>query len=97
MSVKEERKEFYNIDLCKFAMAILMVAIHTKPLINCSSRAVLTIYELIVRMAVPFFFLFSGYLLARKFGSPVGNLCVVRKHLFKIIKMYLVWSAACSI
>ena len=76
-------------------MAILVVAIHTHPLEHCTSRTVMTIYNQITQLAVPFFFLSSGYLLSTKFSSfsDIGNnIGITFRHTCKILKMYLVWS-----
>lgn len=59
-------------------MAIGVIAIHTKPVQNEFVNSVLF-------FAVSFFFITSGY-----FAGKYGN---VKKQLFKIIKMYVVWSA----
>lgn len=59
-------------------MAIGVIAIHTKPVQNEFVNSVLF-------FAVSFFFITSGY-----FAGKCGN---VKKQLFKIIKMYVVWSA----
>ena len=51
--------EKYNqIDLFKFIMAIIVVAIHTGPLINCKNELLITIYNNITKLAVPFFFIY---------------------------------------
>ena len=52
-----------SIDLVKLLMAVCVVAIHTEPLINCNNSFVQSICDSIVRCAVPFFFLASGFLL----------------------------------
>ncbi len=86
-----------SIDLFKLVMAFAVVAIHTRPLDNCTNRNLLTAYDLAVGMAVPFFFLASGYLLAIKMSWPytdnVDNANRVLKQLKKITQMYLTWTA----
>lgn len=88
-------RKYNSIDLCKLIMAILVIAIHTHPLENCTNRTVLTIYNQITQMAVPFFFLSSGYLLSAKFSSfsdAQKNIGITFRQTGKILKMYLVWS-----
>ena len=90
-----ERRKFNSLDICKLLMAFCVVAIHTRPLENCTITIVNDIYESFVRMAVPFFFLSSGFLLAQKFEpsfTSQNNIAKVRKYLLKIIKMYVVWT-----
>lgn len=84
-----------SIDLVKFVMAFVVVAIHTEPLIYCSNENVLKIYNQILSLAVPFFFLSSGYLLAVKMTKDFNskeNILRIRYQLTKIIRMYLVWT-----
>ena len=90
-----ERRKFNSLDICKLLMAFCVVAIHTHPLEYCTITIANDIYESFVRMAVPFFFLSSGFLLAQKFDSSFtsqNNIAIVRKYLLKIIKMYMVWT-----
>lgn len=96
MAEKTVIKKFNSIDLFKFLMAICVVAIHTRPLVDISNPAIERIISAVINSAVPFFFLSSGYLLANKFKSLddfESNIVIVRKYLLKIIKMYLFWSA----
>lgn len=90
-----ERRKYNSLDICKILMAICVVAIHTRPLEHCTTIIVNNIYDSFVRMAVPFFFLSSGFLLAQKFESSYTsqkNIDTVRKYLRKIINMYVVWT-----
>lgn len=76
-------------------MAICVVAIHTHPLESCTISILNDFYECFVRMAVPFFFLSSGFLLAQKFDSSFAshkNVVVIREYLLKFVKMYVLWT-----
>ena len=87
--------EKYSLDLCKFIMAFAVIAIHTDPLADCSNTAMSRIGYLFLSMAVPFFFLTSGYLLAKKMQYPFSgleNLSKIRRYMTKILKMYLIWT-----
>ena len=54
----EKSNEKYNaIDLFKLIMAVCVIAIHTNPLYECNSKAVISIYNTLVGVANPFFFL----------------------------------------
>lgn len=88
-------KKYNSLDLFKFFMAICVIAIHTNPLQNCTNRIITIIYDAIVPMAVPFFFLASGFLMANKFDdlfSSKHNEEVVKKTLLHIIKLYVLWT-----
>ncbi len=90
-------RNYNSLDLGKFVFAFAVVAIHTNPLINCDNIYITTIYEVLVRFAVPFFFITAGYLLASKFVQPLyaqENILRVQKQLKKITKMYLLWTLA---
>ena len=92
-----EKTKYNSLDICKLLMAICVVAIHTHPLEHCTIPIVNDMYDSFVGMAVPFFFLSSGFLLAQKFDASFTspkNIAVVKKYLQKIIKMYLIWTAA---
>ena len=86
-----------GIDLFKFIMAVAVVAIHTHPLENCTNSDLIKIYEIIVNMAVPFFFLASGYLLGMKiswsYAENLDDTNRIIKQLKKSIQMYLIWTA----
>ena len=72
-------------------MAFCVVAIHTGPLFNCKDVVLLSIYDSIVRCAVPFFFIASGFLLGKKYDDS-KDLNVFDKQIRKILKMYLIWT-----
>ena len=58
-------KQYNSIDLMKLIMA-LVVAIHTEPLVRCENIVVLNLYKAISDVAVPFFFIASGFLVLDK-------------------------------
>lgn len=53
---KLSSKQYNSIDLMKLIMAIVVIAIHTEPLVRCEKIAVLNLYKAISDVAVPFFF-----------------------------------------
>lgn len=88
-------RQYNSIDLCKFIMAFAVVAIHTRPFADVKNVFFLNIYDIFVNLAVPFFFLASGYLLAVKMDYPYGSegdLHRIKKQLRAILRMYLTWS-----
>ena len=86
-------KQYNSIDLFKFIFAFAVISIHTQPLINCSTNVVININEAIIRMAVPFYFIASGYLLGQRisFENNNYNPHVFEKYLLRILKMYIIW------
>ena len=77
-------KRTKGIDVMKVLMAFVVVSIHT------TSWPLLGLKE----VAVPFFFIVSGYFLCRKLtGDRKADLGIIREWVFKILKLYLIWTA----
>ena len=66
------------VDLMKFILAILVITIHSSPLTG-SYEYILT--GIIARIAVPFFFISSGYILYTKLQA---NTLYIRKYIKSI-------------
>lgn len=93
---KEYLKDEQNnaIDLAKFICAILIVAIHVAPF-GPSDKYFLHNYFIqnyLARIAVPFFFIASGYFLYRKTTLEDFKIEPTKKYAFKLFKLYLIWS-----
>ena len=89
-----EKYNFNSIDVFKLCMAFVVVAIHSnlESSINCEyARQIL---ELIYNIAVPYFFMTSGFLLFRgqQFPLNLNGRIRVHKYLYRIGKMYLIWT-----
>lgn len=85
--------KFKTIDVFKFIFAFCVIAIHVKPEMY-SGYAVKLILNQIFDLAVPFFFIASGYLLASRFNEdPENNQTIIRKHCKKVLFLYLKWEA----
>ena len=63
-------KQYNSIDLMKLIMALVVVAIHTEPLVRCENIVVLNLYKAISDVAVPFFFIASGFLVFKVIFLP---------------------------
>lgn len=99
-------KTYYGIDAAKLFMAILVVCIHVVPLgvtendgvvfydghIHTAAAVNFLISHCLARIAVPFFFIASGFLLYRKMSIQAFDGAVVKKYLKRIIKLYVLWS-----
>lgn len=55
----------YAIDVVKYIMEFCVIAIHTLPLKNVQNEVVTSFFDTFVSLAVPFFFLSSGYLVEK--------------------------------
>lgn len=92
--MKEKR---YNIiDLSKFISAILIVMIHTQPLLNINYEADFVLDNIICRIAVPFFLVCSGFFIGKMSENDsdifIPNKEYLKKQFVKILKLYLIWS-----
>lgn len=88
-------KEFRLLDIVKLIMAIVVIAIHTHPERSSNYVFVQRSAEIIYSLAVPFFFIASGFLLFKKINLPLdddGNQRI-KRYLSKIVKLYLLWTA----
>lgn len=88
------RKTYTGLDILKFIMAISVVAIHTEPLpirlgwdIDAAKLCSSFIY-----LAVPFFFLCSGFLIRDHAETETQFEAAILKHSLKSLKLYLLWS-----
>lgn len=81
------------MDIFRMVAAFMVVAIHTSPLISLSGMADFVFVRVICRLAVPFFFMSSGYFLLRKLGSASTKKQVVRAaggFSIKLLKLYAI-------
>lgn len=85
----------YNaLDLVKFLMALCVIAIHTslvkEPILLPYSRGI----EALVRMAVPFFFMTSGYFLFSKLRdiSAQEKCEKIDRYILRMIRLYILWN-----
>lgn len=90
-------KTYNSFDLAKFIASILVVMIHISPFRpvqneNIFSQLNFFLQNGICRVAVPLFFVFSGFFLYRK--TPLDNFSFepTKKYFLHILKMYILWT-----
>lgn len=79
-----------NLDILKVVMAFLVVALHIFPIFKLKGLQGLISYEIaggITRIAVPTFFLISGYFLRNKLNDKAYLL----KYAKRILLLYVIW------
>jgi len=76
------------LDLAKFIASLLIIAIHTTPLFFINESANFILVHIIARLAVPFFFISSGFFLK----SKINDFQSTKKYVFKLLKIYIVWT-----
>lgn len=88
-------KQYKSVDLAKLVCAILIIILHTAPFASYSKVLTVGFRNIVTVIAVPFFFLTSGFLAFKKIDSLEGEdrkRCV-KKYLKRLVIMYLIWSA----
>ena len=69
-----ENKNYRGIDGFRLAATLLVIAIHTSPLASFSGTADFILTRAIARIAVPFFFMTSGFFLLSQHTRDAGRL-----------------------
>ena len=92
----KDMKQYKSIDLFKFFCAFLIIVLHTSPFSSYSNILTFGIRNIITIIAVPFFFISSGFMVFKKletFEIQNEKNAYMKKHIKRIIIMYLFWSA----
>lgn len=97
MSIKIKDKLIPSIDVFKLVMAVAVVAIHTlQPFVETLPVFCSKIINIIMGLAVPYFFVASGFLLCNKLQisglNSIQSEAYLKKWLIRIIRLYLVWT-----
>lgn len=89
----EERIQYKGIDVVKFVMALFIVVLHTHPLEGISGSLNFLLSDVIGRVAVPFFFAATGFLLEQKIrGSGAKEREVLCGYVRRILGLYVIWT-----
>lgn len=78
------------VNIMRIVCAWLVVAIHTHPLTDINIQAGFFATEIITRVAVPFFFLVSGYYYCQKIRKDRNY---IKTYIKGLLSSYCVWSA----
>ena len=78
-------KEYAGIDYFKFVAAFLVIAIHTSPLAAFTENGNFILTRVIARVAVPFYFMTSGFFLISRYAYHTDKL---RSFLKKVAVIY---------
>lgn len=92
-----ERKNYYALDVAKFISAFLVVCIHTGPLLDVNATGNFVLVQILARLAVPFFFVASGFLFFRKLDfkrewNDYENKAQLQHYLWRLCKLYIIWT-----
>lgn len=84
-----EENRYKGIDILKFVMAILVVMIHAQPLTSVNETLNRIVVDCIARVAVPFFFVASGFLFWSKSDTGADR---TYKYCMRMLGLYFIWS-----
>ena len=79
------KKTYDSIDLMKFLLCFLVIALHQVPILNHYE-----IVECVSRTAVPLYFITSGFLFFGRYTEN-HNKNYLKKYIRRLAKLYLVW------
>ena len=77
--INVERKTYYALDVAKFISAFLVVCIHTGPLLDVDATGNFILVQILARLAVPFFFVASGFLFSVSWISNANTMITKTK------------------
>lgn len=83
-----DKEEYGAIDFFRLICAILVIAIHIPPFLSFNIKFSFGFSQVICRVAVPFFFLTSGYFVQKKIGDSEQIL----KYMERLLKMYIIYT-----
>ena len=83
-------KQYKSIDLFKFLGAFLIIILHTAPFSSYSKVLTFGLRNIITPIAVPFFFVASGFLTCEKSDYSKEYM---KRYALRLLQLYLIWSA----
>lgn len=85
--------QYKGIDIMKFIMALFVVVLHTHPLQTVNAAADFATADVIARVAVPFFFVASGFLLEKQMSArQTENKAILLRYAKKVLTLYCIWT-----
>lgn len=88
-----EKRCYCAIDAVKAVCAVLIVFIHTSPFESVNVQLNSFAVNYLARIAVPFFFISSGFFLFCKTSADNPDMGIIGRYIKRILAMYLFWSA----
>lgn len=86
------RKQYAAVDIAKYVSALLVVCIHTFPFIDINQTFNTYFIQTVCRLAVPFFFMISGFFLFRKMRHEEEDKELLKKYIFRLLRLYAIWT-----
>lgn len=83
------KKQYHAIDIMKYVSAIMVVVVHTSPLLPYTEFGNFVLINILGRFAVPLFFITSGFFVSMKSREDPAYF---KKYIISLIKLYIFWS-----
>lgn len=83
------KKEYIGINYFKIIAAFLVIAIHTSPFTSFNGNLDFVFTRIWARLAVPFFFMITGYFVLPQCLKEECNNINLKKYIVKISKIYV--------
>ena len=98
LRTETDTRRYNAIDAAKFAAAICVIMIHIPPFGAAEEGSVFQtmnfwIQACLTRLAVPFFFISSGFFLYRKTTLASFELRPSKAYVARVFRLYMIWSA----
>lgn len=85
----KETQVYTGIDVFKLIAAVLVVLLHT---VETSNYYACAIKEVFTRLAVPFFFIASGFFFQKGLEKAQSKVSYIKKYEKNILKIFFVWA-----
>ena len=82
------RRNYTNLDLAKFVCGLLVVIIHTEPLADCAPEINFFFVNILARVAVPLFFVMSGFFLFGPMQYENSRLSACAENINRVIRYW---------
>lgn len=93
MQTSKNSEEYGALDLFRMASAILVMCIHFRPFFDYSDLLNFCISEVISRIAVPFFFMCSGFFMGKKIRLNDGkDFFYLKQSIKKLLLLLVFWN-----
>ena len=90
IKIIDKKTEYPGIDLFRVIAVILVVMNHTYPLAGINETADFVLARIIARVAVPFFFMVSGYFILPSIIGENKDYTTVIRNVKKLVKLYII-------
>ncbi|MCD7771679.1 MAG: acyltransferase [Oscillospiraceae bacterium] len=92
-SGQAKHKHFPAVDIMKFILSFMVIAIHIHPFGDINAYLNYGIYNYVARLAVPFFFVAGGYFCFRKTSLDNFDIKTPLSYSKRMLILYLIWTA----